>query len=118
MKVLFATNSKLQHYRIPIFKLVNDAPNIELTLAHCGKQIVQHEIPELLLQKKKIGPFYTISGFDEIIDGFDIIICMFYLNNLSFDKVVLHKKNKKVILWSIGVPASYNRAYGDAGKMT
>ena len=117
MKVLFLTNSKLQHYRIPIFKLVNDAPNIELTLAHCGKQIVQDEIPELLLKKKKIGPYYYISGFDEIIKNYDTILCMFYLNNLSFDRSVLHKKDKKVILWGIGVPASYDRAYGDAGKL-
>lgn len=117
MKVLFLTNSKLQHYRIPIFKLVNDAPNIELTLAHCGKQVVQNEIPELLLNKKRIGSYYYISSFNEIIKDYDTILCMFYLNNISFDRVVLHKKNKKVILWGIGVPASYDRAYGDAGKM-
>lgn len=115
MKVLFLTNSKLQHYRIPIFKLVNAAPNVELTLAHCGKQVVQKEIPEVILEKKKIGPYYYISDFDKIIEDYDTIICMFYLNNLSFDHLVLRKKNKKVILWGIGVPASYNRAYGDAG---
>ena len=117
MKVLFLTNSKLQHYRMPIFKLVNEAPNIELTLAHCGKQIVQKEIPELLLKKMKIGPFYYVPGFDKIIENYDTIICMFYLNNLSFDRLVLCKKNKKVILWGIGVPASYDRAYGDAGRL-
>lgn len=117
MRVLFLTNSKLQHYRIPIFKLVNEAPNIELTLAHCGKQIVQREIPEIILNKKKIGPYYYISDCDKIINDYDVIVCMFYLNNFSFDRLVLHKKNKKVILWSIGVPASYDRAYGDAGKL-
>ncbi len=119
MKVLFVTNSKLQHYRIPIFKLVNYAPNIELTLAHCGSQIVQNEIPELLLKKKKIGPFYCIPKLSSIIDDYDIILCMFYLNNISFVRTILkaHKKQKKIILWGIGVPASYDRAYGDAGVL-
>lgn len=115
IKVLFVTQSKLQHYRVPIFQLVNKEPNIELTLAHCGNAIVQNEMPEILLKKKKLGSYYTIEDFGSICKNYDVILCMFYYNNLSFLRTVI-KKKQKIVLWSIGVPASYNRQYGDASN--
>lgn len=115
IKVLFVTQSKLQHYRLPIFQLVNNEPNIELTLAHCGNNIVQNEMPEILLKKKKLGSCYTIEDFESICKNYDVILCMFYYNNLSILRTVLKKKHK-IVLWSIGVPASYNRQYGDASR--
>lgn len=116
IKVLFVTQSKLQHYRIPIFRLVNDNPNIDLTLAHCGNAIVQNEMPEILLKKKKVGSYFIIDNLESICDNFDVILCMFYYNNLSFLKLV-YKKKYNIVLWSIGVPASYTRQYGEASKL-
>jgi glycosyltransferase involved in cell wall biosynthesis len=116
IKVLFVTQNILHHYRVPVFQLVNKNPNIELTLAHCGGAKVQNDIPEILLKLKKHGPFYTIKNFDSICKDYDVVLCMFYYNNLSFLKSIVRKK-QKIILWSIGVPASYNRLYGEASNM-
>lgn len=116
IKVLFVTQAQLHHYRMPIFRLVNSAPNIELTLAHCGKEVVQCEIPEILLKREKRGPFSVFKDFEKICDNYDVILCMFYYDNISILKSLVRKK-KKIILWSIGVPSSYNRLYGEASKM-
>lgn len=113
IKVLFVTQSKLQHYRIPIFRLVNSDPKIELTLAHCGNTIVQNDMPEILLKKRKYGFFCSFEDFELICNDFDIILCMSYYNNISILKSIVKKKHK-IVLWGIGVPASYNRHYGDA----
>lgn len=113
IKVLFVTQSKLQHYRVPVFKLVNRDPNIDLTIAHCGDSTVQDEIPEILLKKMKFYSYYAIKDFEAICENYDVILCMFYYNNVSFLKSILKKKHK-FVLWSIGVPASYSRKYGDA----
>ena len=115
IRVLFVTHSKLQHYRIPIFRIVNNTPNIELTLAHCGDKIVQKEIPEILLKKKKFGSFYFIKDYKKTCQNYDVILCMFYYNNLSILKSLICK-SKRIVLWSIGVPASYNRNYGEASS--
>lgn len=116
IRVLFVTQVKLHHYRLPIYRLVNNDPNIELTLAHCGAEVVQHGMPEILLKREKRGPFSIFKDFESICEQFDVILCMFYYDNLSILNMV-RKKNKKVVLWSIGVPASYNRLYGDAPKI-
>lgn len=113
IKVLFVTQSKLQHYRVPVFRLVNRDPSIELTIAHCGDRTVQDEIPEILLKKKKFNSYYAIKDLDAVCENYDVVLCMFYYNNVSFLKSILKKKHK-LVLWSIGVPASYNRKYGDA----
>lgn len=116
IKVLFVTQNKLQHYRIPIFQLINNEPNIQLTLAHCGNAIVQKNIPEILLRHKKLGPISYYKNFDSICKNYDVILCMFYYNNISVLKTILRKKTK-LVLWGIGVPASYNRRYGDASTL-
>ncbi len=117
IKVLFVTQATLHHYRIPIFRIVNNDPNIDLTLGHCGENNVQDEMPEIKLKKKKIGPFYYYEGFNKLINDYDVVLCMSYTNNLSFIHLVLNKRAKKVVSWGIGVPASYGRKYGEAGNL-
>lgn len=116
IKVLYVTQAPLRHYRVPIFRLVNSNPNIDLTLAHCGKDIIQHDMPEILLKKEKYGPFSVYKDFEKICDGYNVILCMFYYDNISVLTSVLRKK-RKIILWSIGVPSSYNRQFGEASKL-
>lgn len=107
MKVLYVTQRDLLHYRMPIFSIVNAEDNIELTLAHCGKQKKQDAIPELLLKNKKYGPLNKFEDFAKICDQYDVILCMAYFQNLAILKMLLNRKRKyKVVLWSIGVRAS------------
>ena len=116
IKVLFVTQNVLHHYRVPVFRLVNKNPNIELTLAHCGSAIVQNDMPEILLKLKKYGPFYAIKDFDSICKDYDVVLCMYYYYNFSVLKWVL-RNGQKTVFWNIGVPASYHRHYGEASNM-
>lgn len=107
MKVLFVTQYGLFNYRIPIFSIVNSNEDIELTLAHCGKQKMQEEIPEILLESKKYGPFYKLKGFNKLCKDYDVILSMAYIQNFSILRMLLKRNRKyKVILWGIGVRAS------------
>lgn len=107
MKVLYVTQRDLLHYRVPVFKLVDANPDIELTLAHCGKKRLDGELQEVILKNKKFGPFCKFKDFAKLCDNYDVILCMAYFQNLAILKMLLNRKRKyKVILWSIGVRAS------------
>lgn len=107
MKVLYVTQRELLHYRVPVFELVNADPDIELTLAHCGKKGLNGELPEVILDNKKVGPFGMFRNFAKLCDNYDVILCMAYFQNLSVLRMLLNRKRKyKVVLWSIGVRAS------------
>nr|WP_297915792.1 glycosyltransferase [uncultured Allomuricauda sp.] len=114
--VLFITH-KLQNYRIPILELIAKERDINLTVAHSGKpkENKRGSFEEYQLLQKKVGPFlYYPTGFDEYIKRFDVVVCMFYLNNLSFLKLALLLRRKfRLIYWGIGVRASYNSNFDD-----
>lgn len=109
-KILFITY-KLQKYRIPIFDIIGDNPGIDLTIMHSGKHSGHNsgKFKELKVEYKSIGRFtYYNSEFSNLVNEYDVVVCMFYLQNLSFLKLALSKKRKfKLIFWGIGVRASY-----------
>ena len=110
-KVLFITY-KLQNYRIPIFNIIGEKDDIELTVAHSAQKFdnTNNSFNEISLAFKKIGPltFYDKS-FKTLVNSFDVVVCMFYLQNMSFFKLALSKnRNFKIIFWGIGVRASYD----------
>ena len=114
MKVLFVTENKLMHYRMPIFRLVNNDPDIDLTLAHSEGSIIQNEIKEIIIPNDKIiGPFNRYKNFRQICSEYDVVLCMAYYNNLAILKeLICRKKTYKIILWGIGVRASYQHKFG------
>lgn len=109
-KVLFITY-KLQNYRIPILNIIGNQPDIELTVAHSADKFndQNNSFSEQHLDFKKIGPFsFYDDKFKTLINQQDVVVCMFYLQNLSFFKLALSKRRKfKLIFWGIGVRASY-----------
>jgi glycosyltransferase involved in cell wall biosynthesis len=111
-KVLFITY-KLQNYRIPIFDIIGNSKNIELTIAHSSKKS-EYKGPnfkEIIIPYKKLGIFtYYGSYFKELVKQYDVVVCMFYLFNLSFLRLAL-KRSTKLIFWGIGVRASYNAKF-------
>ncbi|WP_222983938.1 glycosyltransferase family 4 protein [Flagellimonas meishanensis] len=111
-RVLFITY-KLQNYRIPIFDLIGKSGNIDLTIAHSAEKSDYRgeSFVETIVDYKKIGSFtYYDRKFQEFIGQFDVVVCMFYLFNLSFLKLALRRK-VKLIFWGIGVRASYDEKF-------
>ncbi|WP_298789311.1 glycosyltransferase [uncultured Allomuricauda sp.] len=113
-KVLFVTY-KLQSYRIPILDIVGRDSNIDLTVLHSSKKSDYSggHFEEKIISFKKTGNFTSYNKeFTNLIDEFDVIVCMFYLFNLSFLKLALKRNRKiKLIFWGIGVRASYNSTF-------
>ncbi len=110
-KVLFISY-QLHNYRIPIFNIIGETEGLELTVAHSAKKIndPNNKFTEIRLGYKKLGAitFYN-SSFKKLVNNFDVVVCMFYLQNFSFFKLALSKKRKfKLIFWGIGVRASYD----------
>lgn len=112
LKVLFVTY-KLQNYRIPIFDIIGSSSNIDLTIVHSSKKsdYQGENFKELIIPFKKLGNFtYYGNDFKYLAKQFDVIVCMFYLFNLSFLKLAF-KRSAKLIFWGIGVRASYNAKF-------
>ena len=113
-KVLFITY-KLQNYRIPILNIIGKQNDIELTVAHSAKKFddQKNHFKEITLEYKKIGPLTLYDrNFKNLVNSFDVIVCMFYLQNLSFFRLALLNKRKfKLIFWGIGVRASYDSSF-------
>ena len=111
-KVLFVTY-KLQSYRIPIFDIIGSSNDIDLTIAHSSKKsdYVGGNFNEIIIPFKKIGNFtYYGRDFKDLVKQNDVVVCMFYLFNLSFLRLAL-KRSTKLIFWGIGVRASYNAKF-------
>jgi glycosyltransferase involved in cell wall biosynthesis len=104
----------LQSYRIPIFDIIGSSENIDLTIAHSSKKsdYQGNNFEELIIPFKKLGPLtYYGNEFKDLVDRFDVVVCMFYLFNLSFLKLAFFKRRPKLIFWGIGVRASYNAKF-------
>jgi glycosyltransferase involved in cell wall biosynthesis len=112
-KILIVTG-KLQHYRIPIFNLIADGKDMELTVAHSGKKIQEGGclFKEVLLEEKEMGPF-TIhkAGFFNFCNEFDVVVATFYVQKLSFMGLLFGERKFKLIYWGIGVRASQNSRF-------
>jgi glycosyltransferase involved in cell wall biosynthesis len=112
-KVLFIT-SKLQHYRLPIFNLISDNLNIDLTVIHSGNRIDDgnFKFKEIIVKETKVGPFSYHS--DELIKYCklsDVVVSMFYIQKLSLMRLLFFKSHFKLIYWGIGVKASQNSEF-------
>ena len=112
LKILIVTG-KLQNYRIPIFNEIVKR-GVDLTVAHSYKKLDNGSFlfNEVLLEEKSIGPF-TIhkNNLYEFCSNFDIVIATFYIQKLSFMRLLLGKRKFKLVFWGIGVRASQNHRF-------
>ena len=119
-KVLILYN-KLFHYRIPIFNLL--AKQYDLTVIYS-----YDATKECLSQckfKTQFVPILNIYKFVihrknifNIVRNYDVVIAYGQITWLSYSLLSFDINRKyKLLYWSIGVPASYKRRYGDANKL-
>jgi len=113
-KVLLVTH-ELKSYRIPIFRKIVEKDSIELTVAHSGNpsKDLDSSIKEVIIGLRKMRVFtYFEKPFIKLVNQYDVVVCTFYIMNLSFLKLALIPRRKfKLIYWGIGVRASYNNPF-------
>jgi glycosyltransferase involved in cell wall biosynthesis len=114
IKVLFVTE-KLQSYRIPIFEIIGSKENIDLTVAHSGKALICRttKFTEAIIDERHFWKFsYHGRAFITYCEKFDVVVCMAYIQKISFIELLLRKNRKcKVIFWGIGVNASQSASF-------
>lgn len=106
-KVLLITQ-ELTHYRVPLFQKINES--YELTVAHGTSEKIKTSFKQQTISFKTIGPFLIINEMP-VIDNYDVIILTFNIRILSFYGLLVKKVKPKIILWGIGVSASYKNKY-------
>ncbi len=117
MKVLILYN-QLFHYRIPIFKII--AEKVELTVAYS----IGVESKNDLNFNTHFLPIYKFGRFvihknniHKLCNNFNIVIAYGDIGWLSLSTLAFRKKRRyKVILWSPGVSASYNKKFDTVTK--
>lgn len=116
-KVLILYNN-LFHYRIPIFNLLAD--KCELTVAFSigsnTKEAVNFKVKELPILKFKRFVVHKDNVY-KLCQNFDVVIAYgdiawLKLSTLSFYK----KRNFKIVFWSPGVSASYDKKFDSVTK--
>lgn len=107
LKVLIVTG-KLQPYRTPVFNKIAER-GCDLTVAHSYKKLNDGSFlfKEIILEEKKIGPFtYHKTDLKKFCSQFDIVIATFYLQKISFMRLLFGSRDFKLAYWGIGVRAS------------
>lgn len=118
MKKVLIIYNRIWPYRIPIFNLLSK--HYDLTVTYSIDNSFDDEVD---FKVKKL-PGYKLSRFfihkdslDDLCKDFDVVIGYGDIGWLSLMKLLFIKNRKyKIILWGIGVRASYNNNYGEKTK--
>lgn len=116
-KVLILYN-KLFHYRIPIFNIL--AEDVDLTVAYSqgegSNDGLSFKIIKLPIYKYKRIVLHK-NNIYKICQNYDVVIAYGDIAWLSLSTLTFYpNRNFKVIFWSIGVSASYDKKYDAISK--
>lgn len=112
-KVLYITE-KLFHYRVPLFNML--ANDYDLTIAHGGEQIKNANYNQIKIIFENKGPFVKVKNMPDL-EIYDTVIISFNLRIISFYKLIFMKRSYKLLLYGIGVSASYKNRYDENKKL-
>ena len=112
IKVLLIQNY-ITDYNLPLYEIISNDPNIDLTILHFGKFKPNTKINQIILPIKKIlNIYFTNSNLFKICRKFDVVIS---LGDLHYPQLALlsikRLRNFKFIYWTIGVSASYKNRF-------
>ena len=120
-KKLLILYNKLFHYRIPIFNIL--AQKYDLTVVYSFKSneedIFQCNFKTKFIPIIQVWKFvFHKANILKLCSDYDVVIAYGQSTWLNYSLLSLKKDRKfKLLFWSIGAPASYNRTYGDAGNL-
>jgi len=116
-KVLILYNN-LFHYRIPIFKIL--AERYDLTVAYSFGKDTEEDLNfnTLKLPVFKINRLVVHKdNIFKLCQNFDVVIAYGDIAFLKYSTLPWHRKRRfKIIFWSIGVSASYNKKFNEIKK--
>ncbi|MEB8347235.1 glycosyltransferase [Flavobacteriaceae bacterium KMM 6898] len=118
MKKVLIIYNRIWPYRIPIFNLLSKHYDLTVTYS------IDNSFDEKVDFKVKKIPGYKLSRFfihkeslDDLCKGFDVVIGYGDIGWLSLMRLLFIRNRKyKIILWGIGVRASYDNNYGEKTK--
>lgn len=118
-KILILYN-KLFHYRIPIFNIL--AKKYDITVVYSYE--TSSEILSQCEFQTQYIPIFRLWKFVihkrniySYCHNFDVVIAYGEKTWLSYAFLSLCKRSFKLLFWTIGAPASYDRHYGEACKL-
>lgn len=113
MKKVVLFYVELSHYRIPILQRI--AQRCDLTVVYGKGSASVHDLNFKIVQVpvKKVGPFYFFDkdNFFDYLKRYDIVIGLMDLRLLQFMFLCFWRRTFKLVLWGIGVSASYNKKF-------
>lgn len=115
MKKVLILYNRVWPYRIPIFNLLSK--EYDLTVSYSIDKDFKEEVDFKVtnLPGRQISRFFIhADNLHDYCKNFDVIIGIGDIGWLSLMRLLfLRKRNYKIILWGIGVRASYNSQYGE-----
>lgn len=102
----------LSLYNVPIYNIIGT--NVDLTVAYVLKNECKDKMNFQVLKLdfcKVSGIIFIKNGFYDLCSQYDVIIFMPDLHYFSYCSLPFIKRKFKVIPWTIGIRASYNRRY-------
>lgn len=97
----------LAPYRIPIYDQLGKRPNVKITVIHSGKEqdISDFSFEQIIIKKKKIGPFLFQFGLNKLLHNYDVIFGMFDVRWVSIMNAIFYCKKRGIpfVLWGHGM---------------
>ena len=118
-KVIILYN-KLFHYRIPIFNLLAQKYDLTVVYSYPAKEedIAQCQFKTIYVPIKKVGSlFFHKQSIKGLCKEADAVIAYGQITYVDYMKLAFSRRNYKLLFWSIGAPASYDRQYGEASSI-
>lgn len=100
----------LTHYRLDLFNLLCE--EYDLTIAHSGDFLDRAKFKQIKVSSIKTGPFLKIKNVPDLL-SYDVVIFSFNLRILDIYKYLFSSKTFKLLLFGIGVSASYRNNYDE-----
>lgn len=117
-KVIILYN-KLFHYRIPIFNLLAQKYDLTFVYSYPAKEedLVQCQFKTIYVPIKKVGSLYFHKkSIKALCKDVDVVIAYGQVSYVDYMKLAFGRRDFKLLLWSIGAPASYGRRYGEGSS--
>jgi glycosyltransferase involved in cell wall biosynthesis len=118
MKRVLILYNHLFHYRIPIFDLLGESVDLTVAYSFGGQPEESHnfKILKLPVFKFKRLVIHNQSVYD-LCQNFDVVIAYGDIAWLKLSTLPFRKNRKfKVIFWTIGVSASYDKRYDEINR--
>lgn len=110
-KVLICYN-KIWNYRIPIFQILSAKYDLTVSYSSSSKNLIKYDFKTVFLPTWKIGRFIIHrNSLKKIAQEFDVVVGYGEISWLSLMRLLFIRRNCRIILWTIGVSASYKKKY-------